>query len=85
MDNLEKLRVLLPHWLSHNASHGREFAQWADLLAGSDRELAGLLRQAAESLQAADASLRLALQRAGSADPDQEPQHHHHHHHNLPG
>lgn len=85
MNNLEKLRVLLPHWLEHNASHGLEFAHWADLMAEADQDLAALLRKAATSLQAADAALREALHRSGGELPGADPGHHHHHHHNLPG
>lgn len=83
MDNLEKLRVLLPHWLEHNASHGQEFSHWAQLVEGDNQEIAALLQRAAASLQAADASLREALHRAGDGRPGHGP-HDHHHHHNLP-
>lgn len=85
MNNVEKLRVLLPHWLEHNTSHGLEFARWADLVAGADQELAALLRQAAASLQAADTALREALRRSGGEIPGSDSYHHHPHHHNLPG
>lgn len=81
MDNLEKLRVLLPHWLEHNASHGQEFTRWAELVEGDNREIATLLKKAASALLAADAALREALQRSGGERPEDA---HHHHHHNLP-
>lgn len=84
MDNLEKLRVLLPHWLEHNASHGQEFSHWAQLVEGGHQEIATLLQRAAASLQAADGALREALHRAGGGSPGDEPHDHHHHHHNLP-
>ena len=32
MNDLEKLRVILPHWIEHNIGHGREFANWAETL-----------------------------------------------------
>ncbi|MHB8791205.1 MAG: hypothetical protein ACYDBT_15155 [Desulfobulbaceae bacterium] len=83
MDNLEKLRVLLPHWLEHNVSHGQEFAKWADLVEGDNREIADLLRKAANALAGGDAALREALHRSGGEQPGHPP-HHHHHHHNLP-
>jgi hypothetical protein len=84
MDNLEKLRVLLPHWLEHNVSHGQEFAKWADLVEGGNREIADLLRKAANALKDADTSLREALHRSGGEQPGPASHHHHHHHHNLP-
>lgn len=83
MDNLEKLRVLLPHWLEHNASHGQEFGHWAQLVKDDNQEIAALLQRAAASLQAADAALREALHRVGGGMPGHGP-HDRHHHHNLP-
>jgi hypothetical protein len=82
MDNLEKLRILLPHWLEHNGSHGQEFARWATLFEQSRPEIAALLHQATASLQAADSALREALRQSGGEMPDHG--HHQHHHHNLP-
>ena len=29
--DIEKLRVLISHWLQHNESHGEEYAKWADV------------------------------------------------------
>jgi hypothetical protein len=26
----DKLRILLPHWIEHNAEHADEFRQWAE-------------------------------------------------------
>ena len=83
MNNLENLRILLPHWLEHNASHGQEFTRWAELIGDADQEIAGLLHKAAAALQAADGELRQALLRAGGEAPG-HAHHHHHHHHNLP-
>ena len=82
MNNLEKLRILLPHWLEHNASHAQEFARWAELVGDGDQEVAGLLHKATAALQAADDALRQALHRAGGEAPGHA--HHHHHPHNLP-
>ena len=85
MKELDKLRVLLPHWIEHNKGHGREFAQWSQQLtaSGSQEEIAGLLKQAEEALQVAEAALKKALEKAGG--PIEGAGHnHHHHHHNLP-
>jgi nickel/cobalt exporter len=32
MNELEKLRILLPHWVEHNAEHADEFRTWAERL-----------------------------------------------------
>ena len=39
MNEIEKLRVLVPHWIEHNAEHAHEFRIWAERAkkAGQDR------------------------------------------------
>lgn len=34
----EKLRMLLPHWIEHNAEHAAEFRQWAEKARQAARE-----------------------------------------------
>jgi len=80
MTEVEKLRVLLPHWLDHNKSHAAEFAKWAQLAEhDGENEVAALISQAVISLQEADKSLTKALAKVGG--PEDHPHHHHHHHH----
>jgi len=69
--DLEKLRVLLPHWIEHNAEHAGEFGAWAERAgeAGED------IRAAARQMEAANQALRAALDRLGGALPSE---HHHH-------
>ncbi|HHO47871.1 MAG TPA: hypothetical protein ENN06_05395 [Desulfobacteraceae bacterium] len=84
MNDVDKLRVLLPHWLEHNRDHGREFAKWAELMRAAGRgEIAELLEQADASLREADAALEAALRKSGGK-PGNDHHHHHHHHHNFP-
>ena len=96
MNDIEKLRVMLPHWIDHNQGHGKEFAQWAEKLTGDSPEVAQLLQTAVRSLQEAQVSLEEALKKAGgsleapggnhkSHDPHQHGHTHgdhegHHHH-----
>lgn len=88
MNDLEKLRVMLPHWIEHNQGHGAEFSQWADKLAADTPEVADLLRKAVSSLQEVQAALEEALAGAGGPLEGAAPQHghphsgggHHHHH-----
>ena len=82
MNDLEKLRVILPHWIDHNSDHGQEYTQWAGLMdsCGQD-EIAELLRKAEKALQQADTALKEALRKAGGPVSGEG---HHHHHHNLP-
>jgi len=66
MTDLERLRVLLPHWIAHNEEHALEFLDWAGKpsLAGHE-ETAQLVRRAAEEMQQANDALKLALDRLG--------------------
>jgi hypothetical protein len=65
MNDLDKLRVMLPHWIEHNQGHGGEFSQWAEKLEADSPETAVLLRHAVRSLQEAQTSLEGALSKAG--------------------
>lgn len=56
MTEEEKLRVLIPHWIEHNAEHADEFSRWADragVAAADIRSAAELLRRANDALMAA--------------------------------
>jgi hypothetical protein len=85
MNKLDKVRVLLPHWIEHNHGHSAEFLQWAENLAVESPEIGKMLRAAAESLQNAEHVLENALKQAGG--PLAAPGHSHchgggcHHHH----
>ncbi|MDW7772907.1 MAG: hypothetical protein SCH71_08460 [Desulfobulbaceae bacterium] len=81
MKDLDKLRVMLPHWIEHNTGHGSEYARWSQLLAaGGLDEIAGLLKKAEGSIMEADAALKEALRKAGGPVNG----HGHHHHHKVP-
>jgi hypothetical protein len=45
----QKLKVLIPHWISHNEEHVGEYSKWADRL-----ESEGLVATAERLRQAAD-------------------------------
>lgn len=82
MDDIEKLRILLPHWIEHNRDHGREFAKWAASVRNAGKgETAELLERAAAALQKADSALGEALHRLGGTLHGHGE---HHRHHNLP-
>lgn len=78
---VEKLRVLLPHWIEHNHNHAAEFTKWAGLArAERSGKLAGILEQAAASIVATDELLQNALVEAGGPTPGSHDHHHNHHH-----
>ena len=77
--DLEKLQVLLTHWLQHNESHGAEYLKWAEVARqGGHTATAEFIDQAVELLNKADESLRKALESVGG--PSHQGHHHHHHH-----
>lgn len=90
MNHTDKLRVLLPHWITHNMEHGKEFSRWADSVRNAgdnDTETVALhLKSAAAAAAEVTAALEKALETAGGAldhsDLDvHEHDHDHHHHH----
>jgi hypothetical protein len=54
--DVEKLRVLLPHWIEHNAEHAAEFRAWAPSAVDASEDIlaaAGAMEDANQALQAA--------------------------------
>ena len=61
-----KLRVLLPHWIEHNAEHAAEFDLWAARTrAAGHKETADRIAAAATQLQAVNDTLAEALEALG--------------------
>lgn len=78
--DLDKLRVLLPHWLEHNAEHAGEFRVWAARArAAGDEHLAEHIEAAALQMEAAKRDLEGAIEHLGG-EIDHVHLHHHHHH-----
>jgi hypothetical protein len=69
MTDIEKLRVLLPHWMEHNKEHTAEFASWAEKLSlAGHEEIAQTIHCAAEKMQQANDTLQLALNLVGDIE-----------------
>lgn len=60
-NDVEKLKVLLPHWIEHNQEHAQEFRTWAKRAEGSQQDLL----TAAEYLDKASEALGAALHKLG--------------------
>ena len=76
MNDIEKLRVLLPHWLEHNQEHAAEFAGWAGRASAAGQEtVAREIHRAAEAMRQANDALQTALAELGG------PAHLEHHSH----
>ena len=67
MNDLDKLQVLLPHWIEHHAEHARELQTWAERIQQAGREdVAERLLAAAEALQQAGDHLSNLLDEVGA-------------------
>jgi ribosomal protein S17E len=77
MKEVEKLRVLLPHWIEHNNGHESECLKWAEIAKKDGMaSVAGHITAAVKMMKEANELLEKALHEAGG--PSSE--HHHHHH-----
>jgi hypothetical protein len=62
-----KLRVLLPHWIEHNAEHAAEFRNWAERArAAGQEEVADEIDTAAKELGWVNEALSAALEKLGA-------------------
>lgn len=65
--DLEKLRVLLPHWIEHNQEHAESFQRWAVRARKLDQEeTARRIEEAIESVGQTNEKLTAALEALGS-------------------
>ncbi len=67
----DKLRILLPHWIEHNAGHAAEFREWAEKAGEAKQNIL----DAAAQMEGANRALEAALAQMGGALEDE---HHHH-------
>jgi hypothetical protein len=65
VNDQEKLRVLIPHWIEHNNEHASEIQRWA--------EATGIVAQdllaAVEAIHQVNQTLAMALEKVGGAVP----------------
>jgi len=74
---IEKLRILLPHWIEHNSNHIAEFIKWQQVVAEeADNDVVELLGEAVAAMEKSGKVLAEALKKLGGAS---EEIHHHHH------
>ncbi len=77
MNEQEKLRVLIPHWIEHNEEHAGEFRRWAEQAGDVKQDILA----AAEVMIRVNDSLVAALEKLGGPLPAGHHHHHEHHHH----
>jgi aminoglycoside phosphotransferase len=63
MNEQQKLRVLIPHWIEHNQEHAQEFLTYSEV-AG---KAANHLQEAAKQMRLVDQALAAALEKLGGA------------------
>jgi len=81
MTDIEKLRVLLPHWLEHNASHADDYRAWIErLTAAGEPHAAEHLAAAVEKLEGVNHDLDALLMQLGGALETGEHTHLHEQH-----
>ena len=85
MENVEKLRVLVQHWIDHNKSHAEEFSKWEKIMIeDAEGKIAAHISEAVQAVEKVNKQLSKALSEAGGPkEVDGEGHHHHHgdHHH----
>jgi hypothetical protein len=70
VDEVEKLRVLIPHWIEHNEEHASELQRWAGLTTEASQDIL----TAAESMMRVNRALATALERLGGPTTSQHIQ-----------
>ncbi len=75
MDQLEKLQVLLPHWIEHNQGHAEECRKWAADV--EDTGVQSSLNAALAAMEVVTNNLEKALDAAGGPKTDGAHSHHH--------
>lgn len=77
MNDQEKVRALLPHWIEHNSEHAAEFLRWADRVrAAGGEDVAEEIALAAKQLAWVNEALASALEALGG--PAEHASHHQH-------
>ena len=79
MDNTDKLRVLLQHWIEHNGGHVSEFEKWQKIMSEEGNQtVADAIGEAIVQMDQVSQILVDILDDCGGPKADD---HHHHHHH----
>ena len=65
MKEIEKLRVLLSHWIEHNQEHADEFRRWADKAGDAAPDVLA----AAQRMGQVNQALAAALEKLGGEVP----------------
>ena len=61
MNETEKLRILIPHWLEHNEEHAEEYRRWAEKAGAVSADILA----AVEAVKQVNQALAAALEKLG--------------------
>jgi len=80
MDNVEKLRVMLQHWIEHNKGHVEEFEKWRKTMTEEGQtSVADHITEAVKMMATVNAQLGKALHEVGGPNKSEGDEGHHHH------
>jgi hypothetical protein len=80
MDNVEKLRVMLQHWIEHNKGHVEEFEKWRETMTEEGKSsVADHITEAVKLMATVNAQLGKALHEVGGPNKSEGEEGHHHH------
>jgi len=65
MQETDKLRVLIPHWIEHNEEHANEFRSYAEQAGNASADVLA----AADAMAYVNESLKTALEKLGGPLP----------------
>jgi hypothetical protein len=71
LHEIDKLRILIPHWIDHNEEHATEFRSWSSKTDSAAKDI----EIAAARMEAVNDALRAALKQLGG--PLVPDTHHH--------
>lgn len=78
MTDVDKLRMLLPHWIAHNREHASEFRTWIERVRGiGQARVVEHLEAAIQNMDAANRDLQAALEYLGGTSDAPDPDHLH--------
>ena len=68
VDDREKLKIILKHWVGHNKEHSEEFKEWAEKARQmGEAEVAGEILQAVENMDRVSEILSRTMKRLEEA------------------
>ena len=68
VSDLEKLKILIPHWVEHNKEHGHEFLRWAEHAEKlGSQEVSLKLKEAFEEMPSVNDRLLASLEIIGDS------------------